>query len=66
MPKFFTDEKGRWVGSVTEDSSGKKTYLDGKGKLVARIHDNRTFDAKGAFRGYGDQGQQLLGERRFK
>jgi urease accessory protein UreH len=41
MPKFFTDEKGRWVGSVTE-SGGKKTYLDGTGKLVARVRNNST------------------------
>ena len=62
MPKFFTDEKGRWVGSVTE-SGGKKTYLDNKGGLVARIHDGKTYDSKGAFRGTGDQGQRLLGEK---
>jgi hypothetical protein len=62
MPKFFTDEKGRWVRSVTE-SGGKKTYLDGTGKLVAPVHDNRTSDAKGAFKGTGDQGMRLLGEK---
>jgi hypothetical protein len=55
-------EKGRLVGSVTE-SGGKKTYLDGSGKLVARVHNNRTFDAKGAFKGTGDQGMRLLGEK---
>ena len=62
MPKFFTDERGRWVGSVTE-SGGTKTYLDGTGKLVARVHNNSTYDAKGAFKGTGDQGLRLLGEK---
>lgn len=50
MPKFFSDEKGKWIGSVSECGS-KKTYLDGKGQLVARVHDNRTYDSKGAFKG---------------
>jgi hypothetical protein len=60
--KHISDEKGRWVGSVTE-SGGKKTYLDGTGKLVARVLDNRTYDTKGAFKGTGDQGMRLLGEK---
>lgn len=62
MPKFFTDEKGRRVASLTE-SGNRKTYLDGQGRLVARVHDNRTFDSKGAFKGFGDQGLRLLGEK---
>ena len=62
MPKFFSDEKGKWIGSVTECGS-KKTYLDGKGRLAATVHDNRTYDSKGAFKGYGDQGMRLLGEK---
>lgn len=62
MPDFIKDEKGRWVGSTT-DSGGRKTYLDAQGKLVARIHDGRTYDNKGVFRGYGDQGKRLLGEK---
>lgn len=57
--KFIKDEKGRWVGSVTEQG-GRTTYLDSKGGLVARIHDGKTFDNKGAFKGYGDQGQRLF------
>ncbi len=63
MPKYFTDEKGKWIGSVS-DSGGRKTYLDGKGALVARVHDNRTYDGKGSFKGHGDQGIRLLGEKR--
>ena len=59
MATFIKDAKGNWVGSVSE-SSGRKTYLDGNGKLVARTHDGKTFDNKGAFKGYGDQGQRLF------
>ena len=59
MPNFIKDEKGRWLGSTTE-SAGRKTYLDNTGKLVARVTDGRTYDNKGAFKGYGDQGQRLL------
>lgn len=62
MPKFFTDEKGRRVGSLTE-SGTQKTYLDGQGRLVARVRDNRTYDSKGAFKGNGDQAMRLLGEK---
>ena len=60
--EFIRDEKGRWVGSVTEQG-GRTTYLDEKGRLVARVHDDRTYDSKGAFKGYGDQGKRILGEK---
>ncbi len=56
---FIKDEKGRWVGSVKTEG-GRTTYLDGQGKLVARVHDGRTYDGKGVFKGYGDQGQRLF------
>ena len=59
MANFITDNKGKWVGSTTE-SSGRKTYLDKQGKLVARTFDGKTFDNKGAFKGYGDQAQRLF------
>lgn len=59
MTKFITDNKGKWVGSVST-MGGRTTYLDNKGALVARIHDNKTFDNKGAFKGFGDQGQRLF------
>ena len=58
--EFFSDSKGRWVGSVTTESNGKKTYLDSKGALAGRVHDNKTFDSKGSFFGKGDQGQRLF------
>jgi hypothetical protein len=59
-PSFFQDSKGKVIGSVTTESSGKKTYLDSKGALVARTHDSKTFDKKGAFVGKGDQGLRLF------
>ena len=58
--EFFSDSKGRWVGSVTTESNGKKTYLDSKGALAGRVHDNKTFDSKGGFFGKGDVGQRLF------
>lgn len=58
--EFFSDSKGRWVGSVTTESNGKKTYLDSKGALAGRVHDNKTFDSKGSFFGKGDMGQRLF------
>lgn len=58
-PSFFRDGKGKLIGSVTE-SGGRKTYLDSKGALVARTHDAKTFDKKGAFVGKGDQGLRLF------
>ena len=57
---FIKDQTGKLIGSVTTETSGKKTYLDGKGALVARIHDDRTFDKKGMFVGRGDQGMRLF------
>lgn len=62
MTKFLLDNKGKWVGSVSE-MGGRTTYLDDKGKLVARIHDGKTFDSKGSFKGFGDQGQRLFGKK---
>jgi hypothetical protein len=57
---FISDNKGRWVGSVTSNTNGNKTYSDAKGNVVARVNDNRTYDNKGSFKGYGDQGQRLF------
>ena len=58
--EFFSDSKGRWIGSVTTESNGRKTYLDSKGGLAGRVHDGKTTDKKGAFFGKGDQGQRLF------
>ena len=59
MPEFIRDAKGRLVGSVTE-AGGRKTYLDDKGRLTARVTDGKTFDGKGVFAGRGDQGMRLF------
>jgi len=56
---FLKDEKGRWVGSVKTEG-GRTTYLSPGGKLVARVHDGKTFDNKGVVRGTGDQGLRLF------
>lgn len=58
--EYFTDRTGKWVGSVTTESNGRKTYLDGKGNLAGRVYDGKTYDNKGGFFGRGDQGQRLF------
>jgi len=58
--EYFTDRTGKWVGSVTTESSGRKTILDNKGALLGRVHDGKTLDNKGAFFGRGDQSQRLF------
>lgn len=63
MPDYFRDEKGK-VAGFTLNTSNTKTYFDTTGKVVSRIHDNRTYDSKGAFKGYGDQGMRVLGEKK--
>jgi hypothetical protein len=60
--EFFSDRTGKWVGSVTTESNGNKTYLDGKGGLAGRVIDNKTFDSKGRYFGNGDQGKRLFGK----
>lgn len=59
MPEFIKDAKGKWVGQIHTDST-KKTFLDEKGKLVGREFDGKTFDSKGKFFGYGEQGRRLF------
>ena len=58
--EFFTDRTGKWVGSVTTESNGKKFYLDQKGGLAGSVMDGKTFDSKGSFFGKGDVGQRLF------
>jgi hypothetical protein len=58
--EYFTDRTGKWIGSVTTESNGKKTVLDSKGSLLGRVHDGKTLDNKGAFFGRGDQSTRLF------
>ena len=53
--KHITDGKGKWIGHF-EERSDSKIYTDAKGKVTARVINNRTYDAKGKFEGIGDQG----------
>jgi hypothetical protein len=57
---FVKDQTGKLIGSVTTETSGKKTYLDAKGALVARVINDRTYDKKGANAGKGDHGMRLF------
>ena len=63
MVKYFRDETGRMVGFVKKDGE-QLMYFDDKSRLAARISDNRTYDNHGRFRGNGDQGLRVLGEKR--
>jgi hypothetical protein len=60
--EYFTDNKGRWIGSVVHESNGKKTVLDSKGGLLGRVHDGKTLDNKGGLFGRGDQSTRLFGK----
>ena len=57
--KHITDGKGKWIGHVDERSDSK-TYTDAKGKVVARVLNDKTYDAKGKYEGNGNQGQRFL------
>lgn len=58
---YIKNEKGQVVG-FTQQIGNVKVYSNQKGQVISRIHDNRTYDTKGAFKGYGDQGQRLFGK----
>jgi|LauGreDrversion4_2_1035121.scaffolds.fasta_scaffold275496_3 YD repeat-containing protein len=58
MPDYIKNEKGQVVG-FTQQQGNTKVYSDAKGNVVSRINDNRTYDKKGNFKGYGDQGLRL-------
>lgn len=58
--EYFTDRTGKWVGSVLNESGGKKTYFDSKGNVSARVFDKKTFDKSGKLIGNGDQGQRTF------
>lgn len=66
MPDFIKDERGRVIGSSTT-TGGIKTYIDAGGKVVARVtEEGKTLDKNGSFKGFGDQGMRLFGERNDK
>jgi hypothetical protein len=57
--KHITNEKGQWIGHVDE-RDGMTTFTDAKGKVVSRVIEDRTFDAKGKFAGSGNQGMRFI------
>lgn len=61
--KHFTDQSGRWIGHLDERSD-MKVYLDAKGQVAARVINDKSFDSKGVFRGDGDHGMRLIGEKK--
>lgn len=60
--EFFSDNKGRWIGSITNDSANRKTISDSKGNVIGRVLDNKTYDGKGRYYGNGDQSSRLFGK----
>ncbi len=61
--KHVTDQFGRWIAHVDERSD-MKIYLDAKGQVAARVINDKTFDQKGVYKGSGDQGMRLIGEKK--
>ena len=59
MPEYIKNEKGQVIG-FTQQQGNIKVYSDANGNVVSRIHDNRTYDNKGNFKGQGDQGLRLF------
>lgn len=60
---YIKDQSGKVLG-FSQSQGSKTVYFDNKGSVVSRVHDNRTYDNKGAFKGYGDQGLRVLGEKK--
>lgn len=59
MPDYIRDQKGKVVG-FTQQQGNTKVYSNASGNVVSRVNDNRTYDNKGSFKGYGDQGLRLF------
>ena len=59
MPDYIKNEKGQVVG-FTQQQGNTKVYCNANGNVVSRVNDNRTYDNKGAFKGFGDQGLRLF------
>jgi hypothetical protein len=57
------NEKGQLVG-FTQQNGTSKMFFDTKGSLVSREFAGRTFDGKGNFKGVGQQGLRILGEKK--
>jgi hypothetical protein len=60
--KHITDGKGKWIGHVDERSDSK-IYTDETGKVVSRVINDKTYDAKGKFTGQGDLGMIEIGKK---
>jgi hypothetical protein len=57
--KHITDGKGKWIGHI-EERSDSTIYSNAKGQVMARVINDKTFDAKGKYEGTGDQGIRLI------
>jgi hypothetical protein len=57
---YYLDNKGRVIGSIINETGGKKTVLDSKGGLLGRVNNGVTLDSKGALFGRNDQSMRLF------
>ena len=55
------DQGGRLIGWIQSVGKNNTNVLDSKNRLVGRQVNGRTYDRRGRFVGYGDQGLRLLG-----
>jgi hypothetical protein len=61
----YLNEKGQLVG-FSQQSGNTKTFFNSKGGIVGREFGGRTYDSKGSFKGNGEQGMRLYGEKKLK
>jgi hypothetical protein len=61
MSEAIRGKDGRTIGYRNVSSDGRNiTYMTAGGKVVARVHDDKTLTSEGKFVGFGDQGVGLL------
>jgi hypothetical protein len=53
------DHTGKTIGYTIKVGNGK-VYTDSAGKVMGRVFYDRTYNAKGAFKGFGDQGMRFF------
>ena len=60
--RCLRDERGRVLGWVRSLAKDRIDFLDGRGRLVGRYFQGKTYDKTGRFVGDGDQGLRVLGQ----
>lgn len=60
--KHITNSQGKWIGHVDERAD-MKIVTDAKGKVVSRVMNDKTYDAKGKYAGEGDSSLRFIKDR---